>query len=93
MAHIKSAVKRIKLSYQRNLKAKAFKSSIKTFTKNYIFFIEENKEEFNSTVVLEASKQLSNLFSKIDKSTRLGILSKSKGSRKKSYLSNLLKGL
>lgn len=88
MANIKSSIRRIKISIRNRVQNKKYISTIKTFTKKYLFFLDKYK---NNEVNLElVFKKLSLVYSKIDKASKIKVLHRNTAARKKSLLSMLL---
>ena len=88
MANIKSAIKRIKVTKRNTLENKLYSSNVKTFTKKYLVSLNEYKEKPNPTNLALVTKNLSIVFSKIDKATKKNVLHKNTAARKKSALVN-----
>ena len=76
----KSAIKRIKIAERNHLQNKNYKSTIKTLTKK-ILLSKSNKDDF-----LIIQTKLAQVYSKIDKAVKKGIIPKNTAARKKSWL-------
>jgi small subunit ribosomal protein S20 len=88
MANIKSAIRRIKTTHRNTIQNKRYLSTIKTFTKKYLLFLDKYKnKEINNELVF---KKLDLLYSKIDKASKVKVLHKNTAARKKSLLRMLL---
>lgn len=79
MARKKSVLKRIKISLRNQTQNKIYKSTIKTLSKKYLFYLTSGNQQ-------EILNHLSNVYSYIDKAIKKGILHQNTGSRKKSKL-------
>ncbi len=78
-----SAIKRDQISLRNNIRNKNYKSTIKTLIKKILV-------EINSLDSVEDQKinfAISEVYSKIDKAVKRGIISKNSGARKKSMIS------
>lgn len=88
MANIKSAIRRIKTTQRNTTRNKRYLSTIKTFTKKYLLFLDKYKnKEINNELIF---KKLDLLYSKIDKASKVKVLHKNTAARKKSLLRMLL---
>lgn len=88
MANIKSAIRRIKTTQRNTIRNKRYLSTIKTFTKKYLLFLDKYKnKEINNEFIF---KKLDLLYSKIDKASKIKVLHKNTAARKKSLLRMLL---
>nr|QCI05262.1 ribosomal protein S20 [Centroceras clavulatum] len=81
-----SAVKKNQVAIRNRLRNKIYKSSIKTWTKKYLNYI-DNTNEIDSKILLNS---LSIVYQKIDKAVKKGILHKNKAARKKSILAKAM---
>lgn len=81
-----SASKRVQIAARNGLRNKIYKSSIKTKTKNLLFAI-------NDYDLKSINHNLSDVYSKIDKAVKKGVLHKNHGARKKAALNRLIKNL
>ena len=77
-----SAVKKNQVAVRNRLRNKIYKSSIKTLTKKYI----NNVNMIDSGNVLHS---LGDIYKKIDKAVKRGVLHKNKAARKKSKLAKM----
>ena len=88
MANIKSAIRRIKTTQRNTIRNRRYLSTIKTFTKKYLLFLDKYKnKEINNELIF---KKLDLLYSKIDKASKVKVLHKNTAARKKSLLRMLL---
>lgn len=88
MANIKSAIRRIKVTSRNTIQNKKYLSTVKTFIKKYLLFLDKYKNnEVNFQLVM---KQLDLVYSKIDKAAKINILHKKTAARKKSLLRLLI---
>lgn len=76
-----SAIKKNKVILRNRYRNKMYKSSIKTLTKKYLLSL-ENKEIDNTILLM----YISNIYQKIDKAIKRGVLHKSNGAHKKAAL-------
>lgn len=83
MAKNLSAVKRDQISLRNNIRNKNYKSTIKTLIKKIILQI----NSLNNIEDKKISLAISEVYSKIDKAVKRGIISKNSGARKKSMIS------
>lgn len=84
-----SAVKRDQVSLRNNIRNRNYKSAIKTLSKKMTL-------PYNSLDVIDYNQMsllLSQVYSKIDKAVKRGIISKNSAARKKSLLASKLKSL
>ena len=84
MPNIKSAKKRLITNEKARVRNKAKMSALKTAEKKFRTAMENNDLEAARTL-------LNNVYSKLDKAVKAGIVHKNKSSRKKSRLSTMLK--
>jgi small subunit ribosomal protein S20 len=88
MANIKSAIRRIKVTSRNTIQNKKYLSTVKTFIKKYLLFLDKYKNnEVNFQLVM---KQLDLVYSKIDKAAKINVLHKKTAARKKSLLRLLI---
>jgi len=88
MANIKSAIRRIKVTSRNTIQNKKYLSTVKTFIKKYLLFLDKYKNnEVNFQLVM---KQLDLAYSKIDKAAKINVLHKKTAARKKSLLRLLI---
>ena len=79
MAHRRSSIKKIRIDKRRRLHNLRVISELKTVTRKVQEFIAAKKQD-------EAVKKSRELFSKLDKAVKKGILHKNRASRQKSRL-------
>lgn len=91
MANSKSAIKRIKVAERNRLRNKAYKSAIKTLTKNYFNTVDTYRAEPTPENMETAQKAMSLTYSKIDKAVKKKVLHRNNGARKKARLAKTLK--
>ena len=82
-----SAIKRNQISLRNNLRNKNYKSTIKTLIKKTLVAINNSDGIDNKDIALAISE----VYSKIDKAVKKGVISKNSGARKKSMISNKFK--
>ena len=75
-----SAVKKAQIALRNKLKNKSYKSSIKTSIKKTVYSINQISSEE------QIKNNISKTYSIIDKAVKKGVITKNKGSRKKSKL-------
>lgn len=83
MAHHRQRIKRYRQSVENRARNLASKGAIKTFSAKVITLGKEKKKD-------EAEKILSELYSKIDKAVKYGVLHKRSAARKKSRIQKAL---
>jgi len=91
MANIKSAQKRILVTERNRLENRFYKSSVRTFTKQFLNALETYKSSQSSEDKVKAQKLLSSVYSLLDKGTKRNVFHKNTAARKKSKLSSYLK--
>lgn len=91
MANIKSAQKRILVTERNRLENRFYKSSVRTFTKQFLNALETYKSSQSSDDKVKAQKLLSSVYSLLDKGTKRNVFHKNTAARKKSKLSSYLK--
>ena len=91
MANIKSAQKRILVTERNRLENRFYKSSVRTFTKQFLNALETYKSSQSSDDKVKAQKLLSSVYSLLDKGTKRNVFHKNTAARKKSQLSSYLK--
>ena len=84
MPNIKSAKKRLITSEKARIRNKSKMTALRTAEKKFRKAIENNDIETARTLLV-------NVFSKLDKAVKAGVIHKNKSSRKKSRLTALLK--
>ncbi|MDG2990164.1 30S ribosomal protein S20 [Candidatus Synechococcus calcipolaris G9] len=90
MANIKSAIKRIDITERNRLRNKAYKSAVKTLTKNYIQAVNDYSSNPEPEALVEVQSRLSTVVSKIDKAVKRGVLHRNTGARRKARLDRIL---
>ncbi|MEA5554363.1 30S ribosomal protein S20 [Anabaena cylindrica UHCC 0172] len=93
MANTKSALKRAQIGERNRLRNKAYKSAVKTLMKKYISAVEAYKAAPTPESKQAVDTQMSEVYSKIDKAVKRGVLHPNNGARKKSRLAHKLKPL
>ncbi|AFZ58038.1 30S ribosomal protein S20 [Anabaena cylindrica FACHB-243] len=93
MANTKSALKRAQIGERNRLRNKAYKSAVKTLMKKYISAVEAYKAAPTPELKQAVDTQMSEVYSKIDKAVKRGVLHPNNGARKKSRLAHKLKPL
>lgn len=83
MAHHRQRIKRYRQSVENRARNLASKSAIKTCSAKVITLAKEKKKD-------EAEKILSELYSKIDKAVKYGVLHKKNAARRKSRIHKAL---
>ena len=91
MANSKSAIKRIRTAERNRLRNKAYKSALRTLTKNYFSAVETYTAEPNPENMELVQQAMSAAYSKIDKAVKRNVLHRNNGARKKSRISRVLK--
>ena len=91
MANIKSAIKRIEISERNRLRNKAYKSAVKTLSKNYLQAVQAYSANPSDETLQEVEKRMAAAYSKIDKAVKCQVLHRNTGARKKAGLARALK--
>jgi len=91
VANIKSAIKRVQISERNRLRNKAYKSAVKTLTKRYASAVAVYAAEPTPEAMQAVQKTQAEVYSKIDRAVKRGVLHRNCGARKKSNLAKLLK--
>ena len=91
VANNKSAKKRIQIAERNRLMNKAYKSTVKTFTKKTLDCCEKYKKEPNEDNKNLVKESLNKAFSLIDKAVKKNVLHKNNGANKKSKINRLVK--
>jgi small subunit ribosomal protein S20 len=91
MANNKSAEKRIQISERNRLRNRFYKSSVKTLIKTFFKNLEVYKTSKNPEDKVQAIKNLSSVYSLMDKGTKKNIFHKNTAARKKAKLAAYLK--
>jgi len=84
MPNTRQALKRLRTSKEKHIKNRSAKSSIKTSSVKVIDAAKAQKKD-------DSNKLLSEVYSKIDKAVKQGILHKKTAARKKSRISQAVK--
>lgn len=90
MANSKSAIKRIRTAERNRLRNKAYKSALRTLTKNYFSAVETYTAEPTAENMETAQQAMSAAYSKIDKAVKRKVLHRNNGARKKSRIAKAL---
>ena len=93
MANSKSAVKRIEINERNRLRNRFYKSSVRTLIKVFFKNLEAYKISKNPEDKEKLEKNLSSVFSLIDKGTKKNIFHKNAAARKKAKLAAYLKAV
>jgi small subunit ribosomal protein S20 len=91
MANNKSAEKRIHIGERNRLRNRFYKSSVKTLIKTFFKNLEVYKTSKDPEAKLQATKNLSSVYSLIDKGTKKNVFHKNTAGRKKAKLAAYLK--
>lgn len=91
MANNKSAEKRIQIGERNRLRNRFYKSSVKTLIKTFFKNLEVYKTSKNPEDKVQVEKNLSSVYSLIDKGTKKNIFHKNTAARKKAQLAASLK--
>jgi small subunit ribosomal protein S20 len=91
MANNKSAEKRIQTSERNRLRNRFYKSSVKTLIKTFFKNLETYKVSKTPEHKLQVEKNLSSVYSLIDKGTKKNVFHKNTAARKKAQLASSLK--
>lgn len=93
MANCKSAKKRIGITERNRLQNRLYKSSVRTLTKSFFKSLEIYKNSQDPEVKEKLKKNLSSVYSLIDKGTKRNVFHKNAAARKKSQLAGHLKSV
>jgi small subunit ribosomal protein S20 len=91
VANIKSAIKRIQVAERNRQRNKSYRSAVKTLTKRYLAALDDYAANPTPETMATAQKELSAVFSKIDKAVKRGVYHRNAGARRKSRLSQAWK--
>ena len=91
MANNKSAEKRIEINERNRLRNRFYKSSVRTLIKVFFKDLEVYKTSKNLEDKENLQKNLSSVYSLIDKGTKKNIFHKNAAARKKAKLASYLK--
>ena len=93
MANSKSAEKRIEINKRNRLRNRFYKSSVRTLIKVFLKDLETYKISKNPEDKEKLKKNLSSVYSLIDKGTKKKIFHKNAAARKKAKLAAYLKAV
>lgn len=93
MANCKSAEKRIKIAERNKLQNRFYKSSVRTLTKVFFKDLEIYKDSQDPKIKEKLQKNLSSVYSLIDKGTKKNVFHKNTAARKKAQLAAYLKSV
>jgi small subunit ribosomal protein S20 len=93
MANCKSAEKRIQIAKRNRLQNRYYKSSVRTLTKVFLKNLESYKNSQDPEIKETLQKNLSSVYSLIDKGTKRNVFHKNTAARKKSQLAAYLKSV
>lgn len=93
MANCKSAEKRIKTTERNRLQNRFYKSTVRTLTKVFFKDLESYKSSKDPEIKEKLKKNLSSVYSLIDKGTKKNVFHKNTAARKKSQLAAYLKAI
>ena len=93
MANSKSAEKRIEINERNRLRNRFYKCSVRTLIKVFLKNLEAYKISKNPEEKEKVEKNLSSVFSLIDKGTKKNIFHKNAAARKKAKLAAYLKAI
>jgi len=93
MANCKSAEKRIQIAKRNRLQNRYYKSSVRTLTKVFLKNLESYKNSQDPKIKETLQKNLSSVYSLIDKGTKRNVFHKNTAARKKSQLAAYLKSV
>jgi small subunit ribosomal protein S20 len=93
MANSKSAVKRIEINERNRLRNRFYKSSVRTLIKVFFKNLEAYKISKNPEDKEKLEKNLSSVYSLIDKGTKKNIFHKNAAARKKAKLAAYFKAV
>ena len=93
MANSKSAEKRIEINKRNRLRNRFYKSSVRTLIKVFFKNLEAYKISKNPEDKEKLQKNLSSVYSLIDKGTKKNIFHKNAAARKKAKLAAYLKAV
>ena len=91
MANCKSAEKRIQIAKRNRLQNRYYKSSVRTLTKVFLKNLEAYKSSQDPEIKEILKKNLSSVYSLIDKGTKRNVFHKNTAARKKAQLAGYLK--
>lgn len=91
VANKKSAIKRIDIAERNRLRNKAYKSAVRTLTKNYLQSVEAYSTDPSPEALADVENRLAEAYSKIDKAVKRHALHRNNGARKKASLARAFK--
>jgi small subunit ribosomal protein S20 len=91
MANTKSAEKRVEINKRNRLRNRYYKTSVRTLVKLFFINLESYKISQNPQDKEKLNKNLSSVYSLLDKGTKKNIFHKNATARKKSKLAAYLK--
>jgi small subunit ribosomal protein S20 len=83
MANSKSAEKRIQIAKRNRLQNRYYQSSVRTLTKVFLNNLETYKNSQDPEIKETLKKNISSVYSLIDKGTKKNVFHKNKAARKK----------
>jgi small subunit ribosomal protein S20 len=93
MANSKSSEKRIQIAKRNRLQNLYYKSSVRTLTKLFLKNLEDYKNLQDPKIKETLKKNLSSVYSLIDKGTKRNVFPKKTAARKKAQLAAYLKSV
>jgi small subunit ribosomal protein S20 len=93
MANTKSAEKRIKINERNRLQNRYYKSSVQTLTKGFLKNLKIYKDSQEPEIQETLKKNLSSIYSLIDKGTKRNVFKKNTAAKKKAQLAKYLKSV
>ena len=93
MANCKSAEKRIHISERNRLQNRFYKSSVRTLIKTILKDLQMYKDSKDPAIKEKLNKNLSSVYSLIDKGTKRKVFHKNTAARKKAQLAGYLKSV
>lgn len=86
MANNNSAKKRIRVNKRNQLRNNIYKSRIKTFTKKYLSFVQDYRNDKTDDTFLQVKSSLKIILSQLDKAGKRHVYHKNTIARRKSVL-------
>jgi small subunit ribosomal protein S20 len=86
MANTKSAAKRAQIAERNRRRNKAYKSAVRTLTKNYFEALSKYKADPTPENMTLVNTKMALAYSKIDRAVKRGVLHRNTGARRKSRL-------
>ncbi len=93
MANSKSSEKRIQIAKRNRLQSRYYKGSVQTLTKVFLKNLETYKKSQDPDIKETLKKNLSSVYSLIDKGTKRNVYHKNTAARKKAQLAAYLKSV